>query len=106
MLRQSARTNREVNIKEEEQWAKIIVSFTDTSVIGPATIAKPLITERYAQICKQCGVITTKPGHQTTENVLNGQMSHSVPFIKKSLLLEETQSGKHGSSSKTRGEVL
>lgn len=41
------------DISEEEQWKKIIVSFTNaTSTVGCATIAKLLSTERYAQICK------------------------------------------------------
>jgi hypothetical protein len=49
------------------------------------------------------GVITIKPGQQTTGNVLHGQISHAVPYNKKSLHLEESQSGTHGSSSETRG---
>jgi hypothetical protein len=50
------------------------------------------------------GVMTIKPGHQTTGNVC---VLHAVPYIKNSLRLENTQgnlqSGMPGFNSETRG---
>jgi hypothetical protein len=71
---------------------------------GRASIAKPLITESNG------GVTTIKPGHQTTGKTCvmwSDELSFTLPYISKSLRLENTQrslqSGMPGSNSETRG---
>jgi hypothetical protein len=60
--------------------------------------------------CANDGVMTMKPGHQTTGNardMVRWVVLQAVPYIRKSLLSENTQgnlqSWMHGSNSETQG---
>jgi hypothetical protein len=80
-----------------------------SNIHGKAATAKPMITESNAQMFKQCH------GHKTwtsdkwkwSHDMVRWVGLHAVPYIRKSLHLENTQgslqSGVHGSNSKTWG---